>query len=74
MICQTNQTEIYYRIVYTYSFECIRLVLKNKGHVRLFQVLFGGRTGGEPAGGGARLVKRKYIIGLLIFVVSNAFD
>ena len=41
---------------------------------RIFQIFFGGRMGGEPAGGGARLVKRKYIIGLFIFTVSNALD
>ena len=34
----------------------------------LFEILLGGRMGGEPAGGGARLVKRKYIIGLLFFL------
>ena len=39
-----------------------------------FQILFGGRMGGEPAGGGARLVKRKYIIGLFIFIVLKALD
>ena len=38
-----------------------------------FQTLFGGRMGEELAGGGARLGKRKYIIELFIFTVSNAF-
>ena len=33
--------------------------------------MFGGRMGGEPAGGGARLIKRKYIIGFCICTVSN---
>ena len=47
---QTCLTEIYYRIVYFYYFKCIRLVLKSKGHARLFSN-FVWRTVGRGAGG-----------------------
>jgi hypothetical protein len=32
------------------------------------------RIGGRPAGGGSRLSRQKYIIGLFTFTISNAFD
>jgi len=40
----------------------------------IFQIFFGGRMGGEPAGAGARLVKQKYFIKLFVSIVSNALD
>ena len=33
---QTCQTEIYFWFVYFYCFKCFRIVLKSKGHARLF--------------------------------------
>ena len=70
---QTEQTKIYYRIVHFYCFKCFRLLLKSKGHARLFFkfCLAYGWAGGWRAEG-PRLGKRKYIIELFIFTVSNA--
>ena len=41
---QTKQANIYYRIVYFYDFKCFRLVLKSKGHARLFSKFNRKRT------------------------------
>ena len=70
----TKHKNKYYRVVYFYYFKCFRLVFESKETLAFFQILLGGRMGGEPAGGGARLVKRKYIIGLLIFPASKDFN
>jgi hypothetical protein len=45
---------------------------KQRKRAHIFQILFGVRMGGEPAGGGARLDKQKYFIGLFISTISNA--
>ena len=63
---QTKQTQIYYRIVHLFYFKCFRLVLKSEGNAGLFSN-FVWRTD-------TSLARRKYIIGLFIFSISNAFD
>ena len=59
---KTWQTEIYYRSAYFYCFKCVRLV--SKGNARLF-LNYVWRT---------RLSRPKYITGLFIFTIWNAFD
>ena len=49
-------------IVYFYYFKRFRLELKSKGNACPFPSSVWRQMGGEPAGGGARLVKRKYIL------------
>ena len=74
---QPSQTEIYHRIVYFYCFKCFVLVLKSKGNTQTptyFSNFLWRTDNEEPAGGGARLDKQKYFIGLFISIVSNALD
>jgi len=78
---QASQTEIYYRIVHFYGFKCFRLVLKSKGNAGLFSnyvwqtdMRGGGRAARASLARRKCIIGRKYIIGLFIFMVSNAFD
>ena len=59
---KTWQTEIYYRIVYFDCFKFVRLV--SRGNARLFLNYVWG----------TRLSRPKYITGLFIFTIWNAFD
>ena len=78
---QASQTEIYYRIVHFYGFKCFRLVLKSEGDAGLFSnyvwqtdMRGGGRAARASLARRKCIIGRKYIIGLFIFMVSNAFD
>ena len=64
---QTRQTKIYYRIVYFLLFQMLSISIeKQRKREPFFNFCY--------FVGGTRLSRRKYIIGLFIFTIWNAFN
>ena len=70
----TCETEIYFMIVMFYYFKCFRIVFKSKGNACLFSNLVWQRKCSQFLKLCLEDVKRKYILGLFIFTILNAFD
>jgi len=71
---QPSQTEIYYRIVHFYCFKYFLLALeKQRQRLPFFKLCLADGYARNGRAARASLARRKYIIGLFNFTVSNTF-
>ena len=69
-----RQAEICFRIVDFYCFKCFRIIWNSTGNARLFSNLVWERKCSQFWKFSLADMKRKYVLGLFIFTVWNAFE